>query len=1101
MHLLKSDVESEEINTYDGDSLTSIIYDVNAFVFELQKFVDEKLEEIGKEINFIEQHGFISGKKNTQLLFLRKQQEILIELRNEKIRLEELIHIYEESVNVLFRKTILNIHQEQKEKNIETMNLIAFKIAALQHSLLFLDEQITRIAHSETIRIDQEKKTRDMIMNLMGNNKSFRKDHHLSHEVSIYTEKTIEYQKKLDATKKRSGDLEKKVLELRKIAINEEIKRDKSELSQMKQISFQENEVKAYLQKQKILQKALFLQRDKLINQDKKQQSESNKIIQRYTTKSINETLHTILKNLYEKKDQDENKSVIDELSILLSHKQTEINLFIVEMELFCNQKYCSLVDAWLLLDQKAPHAYLIETLTKNLDGGIIKEKIEALNHHLASLSEWHDTITFFVQNNEKINHDLQIILIETLNRLSEMNEKTRILEKQLNDIHFIAQYIRGELHSKSFWGRSEYSIDLNSIKSLLPHCKEIVKIFSSMTKRSFKRLFGKYDNEFSFNHILWIISCFILFTLGGFIAHRWSKIMINKFFEWGEKHQSKIKFIVILQFLLNYFIPFYTFTAILIFFKVIMQNIVFTSLFLLLSIPIGWLFLYKIMQEFLAMNERRGFAFIPYSSIRHFIYFFLSFCFPHCALLLLYEALSHFIPYASNDILSILPIIRAIQFLLLQINLLTVLRKETVLRLIPEQNERMRWIKGIFFKYYRLFLSFIALIIVMSNPYVGYGSQVFYFISRFLLTSLAIPLIYYLFNKIKREMIDFFIDSRDGEIINRFTSAKSLYILCATILFLLMIICSILIISFLWGLGINMEMLQKIIRMDLISAISSDQTANIFTLFDITKVFIFTIGGYIGAYVTNNLIIAKIVEPMFMNPIVQFTLFTLIRYIMVTFGFIIGLYAAGLQSLTTKIALIIGIFSFAIKEPFADFVSYFIILIQRPIKIGDLIRISGSASGNLQDIVGIVRKINPRTTIIRQRNSVNVVVPNSVIISKLLYNWNYNRAGYVGLEDIILHVGFGENPENVRIILIKCLDNFSTILKNPHPIVRCEDFTQSGFQFLIRGFISVDKVPDLFDITAHLRIVIATKLESEGITITPPHHIISITKENLVKK
>ena len=199
-----------------------------------------------------------------------------------------------------------------------------------------------------------------------------------------------------------------------------------------------------------------------------------------------------------------------------------------------------------------------------------------------------------------------------------------------------------------------------------------------------------------------------------------------------------------------------------------------------------------------------------------------------------------------------------------------------------------------------------------------------------------------------------------------------------------------------------------------------------------------------------------------------------------------LGLYKVGLEGLTTKIfALIVGI-GFAIKEPVADLISYFILLVQRPIKIGDFVRINISSSPD-GDVQGLVRQITPRATLIRQRNSQTIIVPNSILLTRAVTNWNYIR-GFVAAEDIFLHVSFEHDPEVVRSLLQKVVESHPAVLKNPAPIVWCHNFTPSGYQFLVRGFIASDRAAEQFEIGSQIRILLVKKLRQAQITISAPH-------------
>jgi small-conductance mechanosensitive channel len=219
----------------------------------------------------------------------------------------------------------------------------------------------------------------------------------------------------------------------------------------------------------------------------------------------------------------------------------------------------------------------------------------------------------------------------------------------------------------------------------------------------------------------------------------------------------------------------------------------------------------------------------------------------------------------------------------------------------------------------------------------------------------------------------------------------------------------------------------------------------------------------------------------------------TLFKYIIVCSWFIIGLCTAGLQSIITKLGALIIALSFALKEPVGDFISYFIILIQCPIKVGDVIRINKEGGGQEAEVIGIVRSINSRTTIIRQKNSQTIIVPNSIILKRSICNWTYHKSGFTAVEDFIIIIDSKHDIELVKILLLKIVESYPVILRTPPPLIRCENITPIGYDFLIRAYISPERAADQWDIASYLRILIAKKLDHEKIKFAVPEYKIKM--------
>jgi len=195
-------------------------------------------------------------------------------------------------------------------------------------------------------------------------------------------------------------------------------------------------------------------------------------------------------------------------------------------------------------------------------------------------------------------------------------------------------------------------------------------------------------------------------------------------------------------------------------------------------------------------------------------------------------------------------------------------------------------------------------------------------------------------------------------------------------------------------------------------------------------------------------------------------------------------LQSVGLGNVVTwaYAALIFGI-GYMIKDPARDLISYFIILMQRPIKIGDYIRIDDKT-------MGVVRKITPKSVILRRKNSITLIVPNTDVITNSVYNWNYTRS-FVAFDDIAITIPYKHDPVLVRSLLMGVVDEHALVLKSPKPIVRLDRFGEYGYKFLIRGFVSSTNALEIWHIAGDIRIAIISKLHEENISIAVPVRMI----------
>jgi small-conductance mechanosensitive channel len=122
--------------------------------------------------------------------------------------------------------------------------------------------------------------------------------------------------------------------------------------------------------------------------------------------------------------------------------------------------------------------------------------------------------------------------------------------------------------------------------------------------------------------------------------------------------------------------------------------------------------------------------------------------------------------------------------------------------------------------------------------------------------------------------------------------------------------------------------------------------------------------------------------------------------------------------------------------------------------------------------------------------------VPNSHIITKTVANWNYTRT-FFAFEDFFVTVPYNVDPAHVKALIHTVLDTNRNILKTPPPIVWLHDFVDNGYQFLVRGYLTADRVQDQWEIASSVRLEIVSLLRAQGITIASPTRILTVVQQS----
>jgi potassium efflux system protein len=182
------------------------------------------------------------------------------------------------------------------------------------------------------------------------------------------------------------------------------------------------------------------------------------------------------------------------------------------------------------------------------------------------------------------------------------------------------------------------------------------------------------------------------------------------------------------------------------------------------------------------------------------------------------------------------------------------------------------------------------------------------------------------------------------------------------------------------------------------------------------------------------------------LDPGVQFTILRLVHYFIMTVGLIVALRIAVEADFTSLAvaftALSIGI-GFGLQFIAGDIASGFIILFERPVRVGDYVTIPGP-DGKLTE--GRVRSINLRTTVVMTNDNVASVVPNSKIVNQNFLNWTFReRRTRISIP---IGVATDSDVDLVTETLLRAAEGVQFILEEPKPGVQFMEFGDFDLKF-----------------------------------------------------
>ena len=202
-----------------------------------------------------------------------------------------------------------------------------------------------------------------------------------------------------------------------------------------------------------------------------------------------------------------------------------------------------------------------------------------------------------------------------------------------------------------------------------------------------------------------------------------------------------------------------------------------------------------------------------------------------------------------------------------------------------------------------------------------------------------------------------------------------------------------------------------------------------------------------------------------------------LIKYAITFLGFLFALFAAGVE--LSKVAVGIGALGigigFGLKNIVNNFVSGIILAIERPIKIGDIVKVD--------EVEGVVKDIGLRASQIRTWDGSDVLVPNDSLISGKLTNRTFNdRRRRLEIE---LQLGMDIDAKLVMDLAINSAKTISELMKDPGPYVNYIGIIDGKSIFKVYGWINDYSIG--MSVGADFKIAVYKALKEEGIEMSAP--------------
>lgn len=210
----------------------------------------------------------------------------------------------------------------------------------------------------------------------------------------------------------------------------------------------------------------------------------------------------------------------------------------------------------------------------------------------------------------------------------------------------------------------------------------------------------------------------------------------------------------------------------------------------------------------------------------------------------------------------------------------------------------------------------------------------------------------------------------------------------------------------------------------------------------------------------------------------------------LIAFGILFGLQASGVDlTALTVFSGAIGLgLGFGLQAIAANFVSGFVLLMDRSIKPGDVISFTGT-TGTSTTGFGWVEELRGRHIVVRDRDGVATLVPNQNVITNQLINWSYGHPR-VRLR-VPVRVAYHDDVELALELLLQAAEH-PRILRDPPAVTRLLEFADYGMEIELRFWIG-DPAEGVNNVRSDVNRKIWALFREHGLAIPPAQREIRI--------
>jgi small-conductance mechanosensitive channel len=217
------------------------------------------------------------------------------------------------------------------------------------------------------------------------------------------------------------------------------------------------------------------------------------------------------------------------------------------------------------------------------------------------------------------------------------------------------------------------------------------------------------------------------------------------------------------------------------------------------------------------------------------------------------------------------------------------------------------------------------------------------------------------------------------------------------------------------------------------------------------------------------------------MTPSMQVALAKFSRVFLIALAFLVAIDAVGIDLTTFAVfggALGVGI-GFGLQRITSNFISGFILVLDRSIKPGDVISV-GAEAGKF----GWVQELRARYVVVRDRDGVERLIPNENLITSEVINWSYTDTNT--RVRLPVQISYDDDPEQAMALLVEAARASGRVIPEPPPVARLLNFGDNGIELELRVWIA-DPQNGVGIVRTDINLAIWRLFKQAGITIPYP--------------